>query len=185
VTGEMSDRALGQGSGGDLGTIQRDGFATLFMDRLNALKRQYRGVAFEDEMVGSLPLCTFGANPRAASIDTPLHAFLPSAMWIICTRTGPSPWRLRQRPGPTGGDCARRPASIWSGCREAARLRNSVSGWKTPCAKNPDCDGILLGSHGLFTWGDTGGRKAILTIAYRGRRDRPGEQTLFSGGQNS
>ena len=66
-----------KGSGGDLGSIKRDGFATLVMDKLSAMKKLYRGVAHEDEMVGLLPHATFGLNPRAASIDTPLHAFLP------------------------------------------------------------------------------------------------------------
>ena len=63
-----------KGSGGDLGSIERDGFATLYMDKLNALKSLYRGVEHEDEMVGYLPHATFYLNPRAASIDTPLHA---------------------------------------------------------------------------------------------------------------
>ena len=47
------------------------------MDKLEALKRLYRGVEHEDEMVGYLPHCTFNLNPRAASIDTPLHAYVP------------------------------------------------------------------------------------------------------------
>ena len=58
-------------------SCERGGFATLYMNRLNALKKQYRGLEHEDEMVDRYPLCTFGNNPRAASIDTPLHAFLP------------------------------------------------------------------------------------------------------------
>ena len=77
VTGETAEVLWVKGSGGDLDTMKRDGFATLYMDRLDALKRQYRGVEHEDEMVDRYPLCTFGNNPRAASIDTPLHAFLP------------------------------------------------------------------------------------------------------------
>ncbi len=68
-----------KGSGGDLGSIKRDGFATLTMDKLIAMKSLYRGVAHEDEMVGYLPHATFNLNPRAASIDTPLHAYLPYA----------------------------------------------------------------------------------------------------------
>src|SRR5579871_2841560 len=68
VTGKTVEVLWVKGSGGDLGTIKRDGFATLFMDSLNSLKTQYRGAAYEDEMVDRYPLCTFGANPRAASI---------------------------------------------------------------------------------------------------------------------
>src|SRR6201995_878371 len=64
-------------SGGDLGSIKRAGFATLYLDKVLALESTYRGVEFEDEIVGMYPLCTFGINPVAASIDTPLHGFLP------------------------------------------------------------------------------------------------------------
>src|SRR6201992_1250818 len=66
-----------KGSGGDLGSIKRAGFATLYMDKLLALEKAYRGVDLEDEMVEMYPLCTFGNNPVAASIDTPLHGYLP------------------------------------------------------------------------------------------------------------
>ena len=68
-----------KGSGGDSASIKLDGFATLYMDKLRALKGLYRGVEHEDEMVGYLPHCTFNLNPRAASIDTPLHAYVPRA----------------------------------------------------------------------------------------------------------
>ncbi len=66
-----------KGSGGDLGSIKRSGFATLYLDKLLALEKQYRGVDEEDAMVELYPLVTFGNNPTAASIDTPLHGFLP------------------------------------------------------------------------------------------------------------
>ena len=77
LTGETVEVLWVKGSGGDVGSIKMDGFATLYMDKLRALKGIYRGVAFEDEMVGCLPHCTFNLNPRAASIDTPLHAYVP------------------------------------------------------------------------------------------------------------
>ena len=77
LTGEEAEVLWVKGSGGDVGSIKMDGFATLYMDKLRALKGKYRGVAFEDEMVGYLPHCTFNLNPRAASIDTPLHAYVP------------------------------------------------------------------------------------------------------------
>ena len=77
LTGEVAEVLWVKGSGGDVGTIKMDGFATLYMDKLRALKGLYRGVDFEDEMVGYLPHCTFNLNPRAASIDTPLHAYVP------------------------------------------------------------------------------------------------------------
>src|SRR5229473_4405238 len=66
-----------KGSGGDLGSIKDAGFALLYLDRLEQLKSLYRGEAHEDEMVAYYPLSAFGNNPVAASIDTPLHAFLP------------------------------------------------------------------------------------------------------------
>src|SRR5450631_4602490 len=66
-----------KGSGGDIGSIQRKGFATLYLDKLLSLTGRYGGVQVEDQMVDMYPLCAFGNNTVAASIDTPLHAFLP------------------------------------------------------------------------------------------------------------
>src|SRR6201984_2640102 len=66
-----------KGSGGDLGSIQGSGFGLVFLDRLEQVKSLYRGEPHEDEMVAYYPLCAFGENRVAASIDTPLHAFLP------------------------------------------------------------------------------------------------------------
>ncbi len=77
LTGEAVEVLWVKGSGGDLGSIRRSGFATLFQHKLLALERSYKGVETEDDMVAMYPLCTFGNNPVAASIDTPLHGFLP------------------------------------------------------------------------------------------------------------
>src|SRR6266576_5947654 len=66
-----------KGSGGDIGSITESGFALLYLDRLEHLKELYRGEKYEDEMVRYYPLSAFGENRVAASIDTPLHAFLP------------------------------------------------------------------------------------------------------------
>src|SRR6184192_4467092 len=76
-TGEPTRVMAVKGSGGDIGSIKETGFALLYMDRLNQLKKIYRGEAFEDEMVSFYPLSAFGQNKVATSIDTPLHAFLP------------------------------------------------------------------------------------------------------------
>ncbi len=164
VTGETAEVLWVKGSGGDLGTIQRDGFATLYMDRLNAMKRQYRGVEHEDEMVDRYPLCTFGNNPRAASIDTPLHAFLPFKHvdhlhpdWAIALAA-----------------CANGPA-LMQQLQEETGIKLVWLPWKRPgfelglwleraAKENPDADGILLGSHGLFTWGDTGRESYLNTL---------------------
>jgi rhamnose utilization protein RhaD (predicted bifunctional aldolase and dehydrogenase)/NAD(P)-dependent dehydrogenase (short-subunit alcohol dehydrogenase family) len=144
-----------KGSGGDLGSIKRAGFATLYMERLLALERIYRGVDREDEMVEFYPLCTFGINPVAASIDTPLHGFLPY------------PHVDHLHP-----DCAIALAAAANG-REKMDEFNRTYGhkliwvpWQRPgfelammmkraVEQDPACDGIVLGGHGLFTWGDT------------------------------
>ncbi|WEX77995.1 bifunctional rhamnulose-1-phosphate aldolase/short-chain dehydrogenase [Sinorhizobium numidicum] len=152
LTGETVEVLWVKGSGGDVGTIKMDGFATLYMDKLNALKGIYRGVEFEDEMVGYLPHCTFNLNPRAASIDTPLHAYVPKAHVdhmhpdaIIAIAASKNSRELTQK---IFGD-------------EIGWLP-----WKRPgyelglwlekfCLENPKARGVVLESHGLFTWGDT------------------------------
>ena len=77
LTGEPVEVLWVKGSGGDLGSIKRAGFATLYQEKLLALERSYKGVDTEDDMVAMYPLCAFRNNPVAASIDTPLHGFLP------------------------------------------------------------------------------------------------------------
>src|ERR1700735_4172842 len=79
LTGEPVRVLWVKGSGGDLGSMKLDGFATLYQDKLLSLEPSYRGVAHEDEMVGLYPHCTFNLNARAPSIDTPLHGFIPRA----------------------------------------------------------------------------------------------------------
>ena len=141
-----------KGSGGDLGSIKLDGFSTLYMDKLQALKTRYRGLAHEDEMVDYLPHCTFNLNPRAASIDTPLHAYIPKAHV----------------------DHMHPDAIIASAaCADSRRLTEVIFGgqlgwlaWQRPgydlglklealATAQPQLKGIILEGHGLFTWGDT------------------------------
>lgn len=144
-----------KGSGGDLGSIQTSGFALLYMDKLKQLLSVYKGEEYEDEMVAFYPLCAFGTSSAPASIDTPLHAFLPFkhvdhlhpdwAIAIAASANGKAKleefnerfnhkiiWVPWQRPGFELG----------------LMIQKAVEG-------NPDCDGIILGSHGLFTWGET------------------------------
>lgn len=151
LTGENVEVLWVKGSGGDVGSIKLDGFATLYMDKLRALKGVYRGVEYEDEMVGYLPHCTFNLNPRAASIDTPLHAYVPKkhvdhmhpdaiiaiaasknskelTREIFGDEIGWLPWK---RPGYELG--------LWL---------------EKFCLENPDAKGVVLESHGLFTWDD-------------------------------
>jgi rhamnose utilization protein RhaD (predicted bifunctional aldolase and dehydrogenase)/NAD(P)-dependent dehydrogenase (short-subunit alcohol dehydrogenase family) len=144
-----------KGSGGDLGSIQDSGFALLYLDRLAQLEGIYRGEAHEDEMVGYYPLSAFGENRVAASIDTPLHAFLPFAHvdhlhpdWAIALAASANgKLRLEEFNRKFGRKIAWVP---WQrpGFELALLIEKTVK-------ESPGCDGLILGSHGLFTWGDT------------------------------
>jgi rhamnulose-1-phosphate aldolase/alcohol dehydrogenase len=141
-----------KGSGGDIGSMKLDGFATLYMNKLESLKGLYKNLDQEDAMVHALNHCTFNLNPRAPSIDTYLHGYVPYAhvdhvhsdaviaiaaaedsesltKKVFGEEMGYLPW---QRPGIDLG----------------IKLGNMA-------AANPKLVGVVLGSHGLFTWGDT------------------------------
>lgn len=144
-----------KGSGGDLGSITEAGFALLYLDRLEELKGLYRGERHEDEMVGYYPLAAFGENRIAASIDTPLHAFLPFphvdhlhpdwAIALAASANGKS--KLDEFNRIFGHKIAWIP---WQrpGFELALLIERAVR-------DNPGTDGIILGGHGLFTWGMT------------------------------
>jgi len=144
-----------KGSGGDIGSIQRSGFAVLYLSKLQGLANRYRGVDFEDEMVEMYPLCAFGSNTVAASIDTPLHGFLPFAHidhlhpdWAIALAASANGREKMEEFNLQFGH-----RLIWlpwqrPGFELAIMLRKAVD-------ESPDCDGIVLGGHGLFTWGNT------------------------------
>ncbi|TIS96160.1 bifunctional rhamnulose-1-phosphate aldolase/short-chain dehydrogenase [Mesorhizobium sp.] len=152
LTGESVEVLWVKGSGGDSASIKTDGFATLYMDKLRALKGLYRGLDHEDEMVGYLPHCTFNLNPRAASIDTPLHAFVPK------------PHVDHMHPDAIIAIAA---------AKDSKALTREIFGnaigwlpWKRPgfelglwlekfCIENPEAKGVVLASHGLFSWGNT------------------------------
>lgn len=151
LTGEQVEVLWVKGSGGDVGSIRMDGFSTLYMDKLRALKGKYRGVALEDEMVGYLPHCTFNLNPRAASIDTPLHAYVPKRHVdhmhpdaIIAIAASADSKALTQEI--FGGAIGWLP---WK------RPGYELGLWLEQfCLENPDATGVVLESHGLFTWAD-------------------------------
>jgi rhamnose utilization protein RhaD (predicted bifunctional aldolase and dehydrogenase)/NAD(P)-dependent dehydrogenase (short-subunit alcohol dehydrogenase family) len=153
-----------KGSGGDLGSIKRAGFATLYLDKLLALENQYRGVDEEDAMVELYPLVTFGNNPTAASIDTPLHGFLPFSHvdhlhpdWAIALAASANG---KQRMEEFNAEFGHKLAWLsWQrpGFELGMMLRNIVS-------ETPGCDGVILGGHGLFTWGDTQRQCYVNTI---------------------
>ena len=77
LTKKLTNVMYVKGSGGDLGTLKRNGLAGLYMDRLNNLRTIYRGLKHEDEMVALYQHCIYDLDSRAPSIDTALHAFLP------------------------------------------------------------------------------------------------------------
>jgi rhamnose utilization protein RhaD (predicted bifunctional aldolase and dehydrogenase)/NAD(P)-dependent dehydrogenase (short-subunit alcohol dehydrogenase family) len=154
-TGEKVRVLAVKGSGGDIGSITEAGFAILYLDRLEQLKKLYRGEAHEDEMVRYYPLSAFGENRVAASIDTALHAFLPfdhvdhlhpdGAIALAASANGRQKldefnrlfgrkigWLPWQRPG----------------FELALMLEQAV-------AENLGAEGLILGGHGLFTWGRT------------------------------
>ena len=152
LTGEQAEVLWVKGSGGDVGSMKLDGFSTLYMDKLRALKGLYRGLAFEDEMVGYLPHCTFNLNTRAASIDTPLHSSLPyvhvdhmhpDAVIAIAAMAN-SEAITKQVFGGTVGWMP------W--LRPGYELGQQLAACN---AANPGLRGIVLGGHGLFSWGDS------------------------------
>src|SRR5690606_32595877 len=77
LTGKETEVMWVKGSGGDIGTLTRSGLAALYIERLHSLKKIYRGLEYEDEMVELFNHCIYDLNSKAPSIDTPLHAFLP------------------------------------------------------------------------------------------------------------
>ncbi len=154
-TGEPVRVLAVKGSGGDIGSIKESGFALLYLDRLEQLKSLYRDEAHEDEMVRYYPLSAFGENKVAASIDTPLHAFLPFAHvdhlhpdWAIALAASANGKRKLEEFNRTFG---RKIAWVpWQrpGFELALLIEDTVR-------KNSGTDGMILGGHGLFTWGHT------------------------------
>src|SRR5579872_3282053 len=161
LTGRETPVMWVKGSGGDLGTLKRNGLAALYVDRLLSLKNVYRGIKYEDEMVELFNHCIYDLNSKAPSIDTPLHGFLPfahidhlhpdAAIAIAAAKDGRKitqelfggkiGWVEWQRPGFDLG----------------LQLRQCLD-------ENPGIRGIMLGSHGLFTWGDTAYESYVNTL---------------------
>ena len=150
-----------KGSGGDLGTLKANGLAALYVDRLLSLKNVYRGIEYEDEMVELFNHCIFDLASKAPSIDTALHGFLP--------------FKHIDHLHP---DAAIAIAAAKNGKKITQELFSGTIGWvewqkpgfdlglklKTCLDENPGIRGIMLGSHGLFTWGDTAYESYINTL---------------------
>ena len=161
LTGKETEVMWVKGSGGDLGTLKKSGLAALYVDRLHSLENVYRGKEHEDEMVALFNHCIYDLSSKAPSIDTPLHGFLPfkhidhlhpdAAIAIAASKDGKKiveelfegtiGWVEWQRPGFDLG----------------LQLRQCLE-------ENPGIRGIMLGSHGLFTWGNTAYESYINTL---------------------
>jgi len=161
LTGKETEVMWIKGSGGDIGTLTRSGLAALYVDRLQNLENVYRGIEHEDEMVELFNHCIYDLASKAPSIDTPLHGFLPfkhidhlhpdAAIAIAAAKDGK---RITQElfNGEIGWVDWQRP-----GFDLGLQLRQCL-------AENPDIRGIMLGSHGLFTWGDTAYESYLNTL---------------------
>ena len=161
LTGKQVEVMWVKGSGGDLGTMKRSGLAALYIDRLRSLTNVYRGIEHEDEMVELFNHCIYDLSSKAPSIDTPLHGFLP--------------FKHIDHLHP---DAAIAIAAAKDGKKITQELFNGTIGWvewqrpgfdlglklKACLDENPGIRGIMLGSHGLFTWGDTAYESYINTL---------------------
>ncbi len=161
VSGQPAEVMWVKGSGGDIGTLTRAGCANLYVEKLHQLKARYRGLEFEDEMVGLFEYCLFDPKCATPSIDTPLHGLLPfkhidhlhpdALIAIAASQDGEAimheiwgdtlGWLPWQKPGFDLG----------------LQLEKIV-------ADNPGLRGVILGGHGLFTWGETSYDSYINTL---------------------
>ncbi len=151
LTGEEVEVLWVKGSGGDIGSMKLDGFATLYQSKLLGLESHYEGPQDDDKMVGFLPHCTFNLNARAASIDTPLHSLLPFAHVDHV-----HPDAIIALAASSNGEAATQ--EIWGG-------RIGWLPWKRPgytlgvmlrdfVAANPGIEGVMLAGHGIICWAD-------------------------------
>ncbi len=152
LTGQEVEVLWVKGSGGDLGTMKLDGFATLYMEKFRALERFYQGPASDTVLVPLYAHCTFDLNPRAASIDTPLHGLVdrahvdhmhPDALIAIAASAD-----SRALTKEIFGDEIGWLPWVRPGYELGLRLREFVRA-------NPRARGVVLEAHGLFTWADT------------------------------
>jgi rhamnulose-1-phosphate aldolase/alcohol dehydrogenase len=187
LTGIETEVMWVKGSGGDIGTLKKSGLAALYVERLRSLKNVYRGIEHEDEMVELFNHCIYDLASKAPSIDTPLHGFLP--------------FKHIDHLHP---DAAIAIAAAKDGKKITQELFNGSIGWvewqkpgfdlglqlKQCLDENPGIRGIMLGSHGLFTWGDTAYESYINTLEVVERcaeylEDNYGKKRAIFGGQKS
>lgn len=152
LTNEEVEVMWVKGSGGDIGTLTRSGIAGLYTKRLRDLKNVYQGLHDEDRMVGLFNHCIYDLDSKAPSIDTPLHGLLPFAhidhlhpdALIAVAAAEDSEKVTKEIWGDTMGWVPWQKPGFDLGLQLEKCL-----------ADNPGIRGIVLGSHGLFTWGDT------------------------------
>ena len=152
LTNEEVEVMWVKGSGGDIGTLTRKGIAGLYTEHLRNLKNVYGGLEDEDRMVGLFNHCIYDLDSKAPSIDTPLHGLLPFAhidhlhpdALIAVAAAKDSEKVTKEIWGDTMGWVPwQRP-----GFDLGLQLEKCLE-------ENPGIRGIVLGSHGLFTWGET------------------------------
>lgn len=161
LSNEQTEVMWIKGSGGDIGTLKKNGLAALYVDRLLNLKNIYRGMDHEDEMVELFNHCIYDLASKAPSIDTPLHGFLPfkhidhlhpdAAIAIAAAKDGEKITKELFN-GQIGWVDWKKP-----GFELGLQLKNCLD-------ENPGIRGIMLGSHGLFTWGDTAYESYLNTL---------------------
>jgi rhamnulose-1-phosphate aldolase/alcohol dehydrogenase len=152
LTGEDVEVLWVKGSGGDLGTMKLDGFSTLYMEKFKALEKFYEDKDSDSVLVPLYAHCAFNLNPRAASIDTPLHGLIdrahvdhmhPDALIAIAASADSK--KLTEEI--FGGEIGWLPW-IRPGYELGLKLRELTR-------KNPKLKGAVLEAHGLFTWADS------------------------------
>ena len=152
LTNEEVEVMWVKGSGGDIGTLDRKGIAGLYTSRLRDLKNVYGGIEDEDRMVGLFNHCIYDLDSKAPSIDTPLHGLLPFThidhlhpdALIAVAAAEDSEKVTKEIWGETMGWVPWQKPGFDLGLQLEKCL-----------ADNPGIRGIVLGSHGLFTWGET------------------------------
>ncbi len=170
LTGEKIEVLWVKGSGGDLRTATRENFSSLYLDKLLSLRKSYvrrkdRGLKSqaEDDMVAAYGHCTFNLNPRAPSIDTPLHGFLrakfvdhmhPNAVIAIAASR----------------HCEKLTKEIFGG--EMAYVRWMRPGFELGLAmqaiseKSKLTKAIMMGQHGFISWADDDRECYLRTVGF-------------------
>ncbi|SMO53976.1 bifunctional rhamnulose-1-phosphate aldolase/short-chain dehydrogenase [Gracilimonas mengyeensis] len=158
INGEEAEVLWVKGSGGDLRTAKKPNFASLYQQKLLKLQEIYHDMdntglktPAEDSMTKMYPHCTYNLNPRAPSIDTPLHSFIPfkfvdhtHPVPVIAIATADNGPELMEK---IYGDEVAWVDWMRPGFELGLKLQETIK-------ENPDIRGIILGGHGLINWAD-------------------------------